>query len=142
MTADSSTSSSNSQYPADGSISVNTNNLIERQQQSSINQCWFLSVSCLDDIAERFTTTPNRSAFDPYQRPVHVMSLFDASLERDDQNDDERETNENIPTREGEIHNAMDEDDEDGDDEEEKEPFHNGHSWPLIERTFPLMTGN
>ena len=53
--------------------------------------CWFISIACLDDIAERFTVTPDRSAFDPYQRPVHVMSLFDASLEEDDDADEDYE---------------------------------------------------
>ena len=122
MTEDSSITNmhdgTSSKRPGGASFSVSTNNLEEPS-------CWFLSISCLDDIAQSFTVTPDRSAFDPYQRPVHVMSLFDASLEEDNDDDEDYEEDTCQDHRVGEDIESS-----------------TGAGWPLIERTFSFDDWN
>jgi hypothetical protein len=124
MTANSSTSDqynvSNTQHPGDTSFAGGTNN---HEQHS----CWFLSVSCIDDIVQSFTITPDRSAFHPYQRPVHIMSQFDAGL------------GENYGDVDGAYQNDKSQQDLggiEGDDErDDAESLTGAYYWPSIERT-------
>lgn len=85
MTSDSSTNdcdNCSNLHPFESNEST-TPSLPDAPPESS--NCWFLSVSCIDDIAKSLIPHHERSAFNRYERPTHVMSLFDASLDEEDE---------------------------------------------------------